>query len=251
MEKSKKEFMRKFAGWLHKEHSVILSVTFVVLMLIIIIVTVLSFLGYKLIVFEDVRPDWEAIGTLFSFIASVGAIGAAIIIPREIAHKQNDIALFKEKYEIFQKCAIFLSRWHYSCSGILSATDTKEKLICCIVAVLIKLKKGDSAEEIFQRFASNDSITHDLAIEMFEFYEDDLFLFPKASCLFQCVDNYQIKKITEAYNDFINKLRFATILKEFDDKFDEATKRFLEEIELIQSGKIIERMSDEVRKLKS
>ena len=96
-----KKTFRNLIVWLKKGHPFILGVTFLTIIVLVIILVMFLSLGYRFAIYDNIRPDWDAIGTIFSLFASIGAIVAAVFIPWKIAQQQNKIALFGIKHESY------------------------------------------------------------------------------------------------------------------------------------------------------
>jgi hypothetical protein len=85
---------------------------------------------------------------------------------------------------------------------------------------------------------------------IFGFYDKEVFLFRKASCLFVCLKKADMVSITDAYNDFIPKLRETITTKKIDEPFTTATAQFLQEINNFRGNDYLSEMEKEISALK-
>ena len=163
--------------------------------------------GYSFAIREGVIPDWEAIGTVLSFIAACSAIWAAVFIPWQIAQKQNRIALFEMKYEAFQQFSDLICRWDVYLKRILNASGEKEKLYACIFAIENLLWEDQNVESAIKRYLADDEIPSYILSATLDIQRNVVFLVRKLPCLFYCVEKDDLKKLTDTFEKFINQFR--------------------------------------------
>jgi len=137
------KMISKLMKWLKKEHPILLGLTIIATIVAITVVLIFTILGYRFAVNENARPDWEAIGSVFSFVSSIGAIGAAVFIPWQIAQKQNAIALFHKREEEFGFIKSYLFSWAGTCQRIVEAKDESVILGKCKSIVHMRTELGE------------------------------------------------------------------------------------------------------------
>lgn len=93
---------------MNKSNIIIVFKTTIVLLLILFIPPL--FFGYRLMFIQEYVFDLDATEKICSIIfgiigtvATVAAIWTAILVPKQIAQRQNDIALFEKRFTVYQK----------------------------------------------------------------------------------------------------------------------------------------------------
>lgn len=246
-----KPLTSKIVTWFTKSHPLMLSIATSVLAAELVIITVFLSLGYSFAIYDNVKPDWEAIGTVFSFISAIGAIGAAILIPWQISQKQNRITLFTEKYDIYKKCSNFLDHWGEYANLIINSESNEKRLFICVYSIEGFLGKGDHAEILVKNHLKSELVPHEMLTSMRDIKAEGVFTFDKASYIFICLSDSDTSKITKTFSAFFDSLRKSICNKKLESDLINKCSEFKDQMDSFKEKKLIERMKNEIGKIET
>lgn len=241
--------IRKIIDWCKKSHPNILSIALLLLALLLITFIVFLSFGYSFAVRDSVWLDWDAIGTVLSFIAAGSAIWVAVFIPWQISEKQNRISIFDEKFETYQKCVKFLTHWRTYTKLFVDSKDKDKRLQILLSSIQELFHKGDNAEELIRRYLKEDVIPADLLAFISDIHNDNTVLFDKASFLFVCLDNSDVKDISDAFSDFFRALTISLYNKKLQIGIIKYCEDFQEEIVKFINKGYLTKMNREIGKI--
>jgi hypothetical protein len=197
----------KFRGsfvWLKKGHPIILGVTLLIVLIGTITLSVYLCIGYRFAIFDNARPDWEAISAILSFLAALGAIGAAVFIPWRIAQQQNKIALFGIKHESYAEIHKLLC-FADSISNYLFEKHTPDKIK--VNQAFDEMKKPSmilNSMAVIFGFEYDETQTEkkDLMLFLTKLKATE-YLIKKSLYLFDYIDTDDVRKMTLTCQDFL------------------------------------------------
>lgn len=108
--KTKKHFLKEF--W--NKYKVIIIIFGAVL----VIALILFLLGFRITYAPELVTSWDAVSACAAWagvIMSIAAVVFAILVPIRIADRQDKIALFEKRYEMYN----LLHKWYYLCEQII------------------------------------------------------------------------------------------------------------------------------------
>lgn len=232
--------------WTKRSHPYILSVSLLFILISVIVIIFLTFLGYRYAIFEDARPDWEAYATIFSLIAAVGSIWVATYIPSQIAKKQNQIALFDKRFEVYQEFNEFFTQWNMLIKQIIEQKDEPTRIRKCIYA--IELCTGRPAN--FSSIENlNMSEAKELEICILEIHRNKVFLIQKIPSLFHEVEDADVILLVDSYQKVMNDIRHIINLKKIPRGFVKNATEFQKELRSVADAKLMNRIKSELQKL--
>lgn len=199
-----KQTMNRAMEWFNRSHPVILPLSIFFILIEVVALTACLLMGYRFAIYENIRPDWEAIGTLFSFIASVGAISAAVIIPWRVAQQQNKIALFGIKHESYAEIHKLLCLAD-SISNYLFKKDNQDKMY--VDQVFCEMKKPSiilNSMAVIFGFAYDEAETDkDIWILFISKLKETEYLIKKSLYLFDYINPEDVQQMTITCQNFL------------------------------------------------
>lgn len=241
--------IQKIIDWCKKSHPYILSIALLFLALNVITFVVFLSFGYSFAIRDNVSLDWDAIGTVFSFFAAVSTIWVAVFIPWRIAEKQNRISIFNEKFETYQKCVTFLTHWRIYTKLFVDNKDKEMRLQILLSSVRHLFHNNEKAEEILCRYLEGDVVPQDLLDFISDIHNDNTVLFDRASCLFICLSDSDVKQISDVFSDFIRALTVSLFNKKLQSGIVGCCEAFQAEIVNFINKEYLSSMKSEIGKI--
>lgn len=161
-------------------------------------------LGLRITYAPELENSWDAISAVASWAsvaASFFAVWAAIQIPKKIAKKQDAIALFEKRYELYAE----LYKWHYLAEEIIELANSTDEARG-VFDVLYNDISGDVNEILNYVEAMYNQINGEI--------NKVQFLFPLK------------QKDCKEISSFISIARKVLMEDEFDKNFGDLKKKF-------------------------
>lgn len=235
--------------WTKRSHPYILSVSLLFILISVIVIIVLTFLGYRYAVFEDARPDWEAYATIFSLVAAVGSIWVATYIPSQIAKKQNQIALFDKRFEVYQQFNEFMTHWSEHMDMILSEKIEQHRIYACVYAIENCSKFGSNIDVLTSAYFENDDYPTELNLFLIELQKKNVFMLLKIPVLFQNVQSIDVRSIIKSFQEFVFLMRTAVVKRKIPRGFVKSANSFSQELKNAKKSGLVLQLEGDINKI--
>ena len=206
----------------------------------LVVVGLLYCAGLRITYAPELKNDWDSISAYaawFSVVVSIVGVGAsfaavwyAIQVPKQIAEKQNNIALFEKRYEIlclYKSCRTF--------ANILKDIGESEDLTDIKLLFLIVFCDVNAAEKYdksnFIRI-ENEKMREKMMQSCYLFEKDISPYIELAASLVHTIVDDAVRMKDEIEEELYRSLVQALIKLMCDDKYDTICKKMEEKLTL-------------------
>lgn len=207
---------------------------------VLVVVGLLYCAGLRITYAPELKNDWDSISAYaawFSVVVSIFGVGAsfaavwyAIRVPKQIAEKQNNIALFEKRYEIlclFNSCRMFANVLE-DIGGSEDQTDIK-RLFLIVFCDANVAEKSDKSNLIL---IENEKMCEKMMQSCYLFEKDVSPYIELAASLVHTIVDDAVRMKGEIEEEQHRSLVQALIKLMCDDKYDRICKKMEEKLTL-------------------